>query len=119
MPKHSLFSYFERGIKHEMSAAFKFISDKSVTVSVSDGSSATLAIDCIAARRMDHKHALTGHDNQGEIADSIIVAIGANEHLADQTSFYVGISRARDHATLVTADAKLLAKKLRSKLAKR
>ena len=85
--KTSLFCYFASCIKHEMSTTITVIRDKSVTVSVSDSSSATLAADSIAASGVDHTHALTGHDNQRAIVDNIIVTIDANEHLADQTFF--------------------------------
>ena len=68
----------ESGIKNGITGTITNISDKSVTVKISDGSTATLAAESIPARGMDHTHALTGHDYQGATVDKIIIAISAN-----------------------------------------
>ena len=42
----------------------------------------------------------------------MVVAIGANEYLANQKSFYVGISRAVESATLITDNPERLAERI-------
>ena len=49
---------------------------------------------------------------QGATVDRVIVAMGSRERLANQKSFYVGISRAREDAILVTDDTARLAERL-------
>lgn len=88
------------------------IGPSELTVELVDGQKRQLDPRQLAAQGMDHAYALTGHDMQGATVDRIIVAMGAREYLADQKSFYVGISRARDEATLVTDDPAKLAERL-------
>ena len=61
---------------------------------------------------MDYAYALTGHDYQGATVDKIIVAMSSTEQLADQKSFYVAVSRARDQVDLMTDNVERLAERL-------
>ena len=61
-------------------------------------------------RHLDRAWAATIHSCQGRTVDQIIAAMPAgNRELVNQKSFYVAVSRARDHAELVTDDPKRLA----------
>jgi len=88
------------------------IDETSIRVALTSGKEVSLPHDALAAKGMDHAFALTGHDMQGATVDRVIVAMGSCERLANQKSFYVGISRARDEAILVTDDAASLAERL-------
>ena len=64
-------------------------------------------------RHLDRAWAATIHSYQGRTVDRIIAAMPAgNRELLNQKSFYVAVSRARDHAELVTDDPKRLADQL-------
>ena len=83
-----------------------------VRIRLDDGRQHTIARDSLAAKGIDHAYALTTHGYQGSTVDRIIVAMSSQEQLANQKSFYVAISRARDEARLVTDDAEALLKRL-------
>ena len=62
---------------------------------------------------MDRAWAATVHSFQGRTVDHIVAAMPAgNPNLTNQRAFYVAISRARDHAELVTDDARKLSEQL-------
>ncbi len=64
-------------------------------------------------RHMDRAWASTVHSFQGRTVDHIVAAMPAgNPNLTNQRAFYVAISRARDHAELVTDDARKLSEQL-------
>jgi len=88
------------------------ISDTEINVELKDGRAETIAKNSLAAAGLDHAYALTGHDFQGATVDRIIVAMTANEKLADQKGFYVAVSRARDEISLVTDNPAELAERL-------
>ena len=84
--------------------------DKLITVEKTTGETVILDSDNLGTKRMDHAYASTVHGYQGETVNNIIVAMGSNEILSNQQSFYVSISRARDGVTLYTDSATDLAK---------
>lgn len=88
------------------------IGESKIKIELKDGAVTTLPKESLAAAGIDHAYALTGHDYQGVTVDRIIVAMTANEKMADQKSFYVGVSRARDQIELVTDKPEELAEKL-------
>lgn len=83
-----------------------------LNLTLTDGTETRIKQDSRAAEGIDHAHALTGHDYQGATVDRIIIAMNANENLADQKSFYVAASRARDEVILKTDDVTQLATRL-------
>ncbi|RWR26384.1 conjugative relaxase [Sinirhodobacter populi] len=90
-----------------------------VEVRLEDGKRALLPLDSIAARGLDHAYAATAHDFQGATVDRIIVAMMARERLSTQKSFYVGLSRARDLAMLITTNAGELADRIEKQTGER
>lgn len=88
------------------------INDKTIEFQKSDDSHIEIQRGSLAAAGLDHAYALTTHDFQGATVDKIIIAMTANEQLANQKSFYVAASRARDEITLITDDPEKLANRL-------
>lgn len=105
----------EVGITNGDKGTISRIDQNVVRVDLPDGTSRELPTNQLAALGMDHGHSATGHDMQGATVDHVIVAMGANEYLADQKSFYVAISRARDDAHLITDNPERLAERLQEK----
>lgn len=83
---------------------------RSVTVRARDGKTATLHLDAARDRHIAHAYVDTAFAVQGRTADHVIVhADSRATNLVDQKSFYVGISRAKQTATIFTNDrAKLV-----------
>lgn len=84
--------------------------DRTVTVRDSRGQVQTLRLDATRDRHIAHGYVDTAFAAQGRTADHVIVhADSRATNLVDQKSFYVGISRAKQSATIFTNDrAKLV-----------
>ncbi|WP_236858309.1 hypothetical protein [Cereibacter sphaeroides] len=80
------------------------VTEAQIDVTLHGGRKLSVPTDSLAARGLDHAYAATAHDFQGATVDRIIVGMTPDEQLTSQKSFYVNISRARDHVTLVTTD---------------
>jgi conjugative relaxase-like TrwC/TraI family protein len=100
------------GIENGTLATISSIDQNRTELVLEDGTKHKFENDALAARGMDHAYAMTAYSMQGATVDKIIVAMGANEYLADQKNFYVGISRAKDQATLFTDNYEKLAERL-------
>jgi conjugative relaxase-like TrwC/TraI family protein len=83
---------------------------KTATVRGSRGQVQTLRLDAARDRHIAHGYVDTAFAAQGRTANHVIVhADSRATNLVDQKSFYVGISRAKQSATIVTNDrAKLV-----------
>jgi conjugative relaxase-like TrwC/TraI family protein len=78
---------------------------KTATVRGSRGQVQTLHIDATRDRHIAHGYVDTAFAAQGRTADHVIIhADSRAANLVDQKSFYVGISRAKESATIVTDD---------------
>jgi len=97
----------------------KTIGDSNIIVEMKDGRTVELQNETLALKGMDYAYSLTAHGVQGASVKNIIVAMGANEYLADQKGFYVGISRGVESATLVTDDPERLAQRLEKQTGER
>lgn len=65
----------------------------------------TLDLDAARDRHIAHAYVDTAFAAQGRTADHVIIhADSKATNLVDQKSFYVGISRAKESATIVTDD---------------
>ena len=100
------------GIENGETGKIRAITEDRITIKTRDGDIKELDRGTLAAAGMDHAYALTAHDFQGATVDKIIVAMSANERLADQKNFYVSVSRARDDVTLITDRPDDLARRL-------
>ena len=94
-------------------AVVESIEKKGVRFRLENGKTAGLDEDDPQLRHMDRAWAATVHSFQGRTVDRIVAAMPAgNPNLTNQKAFYVAISRARDHAELVTDDARKLSEQL-------
>ena len=83
---------------------------RTATVRGSRGQVQTLRLDSVRDRHIAHGYVDTAFAAQGRTADHVIIhADSRATNLVDQKSFYVGISRAKQSATIFTSDrAKLV-----------
>ncbi len=94
-------------------AEVESIEKEGVRFRLENGKEAGLDEDDPQLRHMDRAWANTVHAFQGRTVDHIVAAMPAgNPNLTNQKAFYVAISRARDHAELVTDDARKLSEQL-------
>ena len=94
-------------------AEVESIEKEGVRFRLENGKEAGLDEDDPQLRHMDRAWAATVHSFQGRTVDHIVAAMPAgNPNLTNQRAFYVAISRARDHAELVTDDARKLSEQL-------
>jgi len=84
---------------------------RTATIQTGRGTTETLHLDSARDRHIAHAYVDTAFAAQGRTADHVIIhADSKAANLVDQKSFYVGISRAKESATIVTNDrSKLLA----------
>lgn len=95
------------------------VTEAGIDVTLHGGRKLSVPTDSLAARGLDHAYAATAHDFQGATVDRIIVGMTPDEQLTSQKSFYVNISRARDHVTLVTTDPGKLADRIQRETGER
>ncbi len=101
------------GLVNGEAALVESIGKEGVRFRLENGKEAGLDEDDPQLRHMDRGWASTVHSFQGRTVDHIVAAMPAgNPNLTNQKAFYVAISRARDHAELVTDDARKLSKQL-------
>nr|WP_246100809.1 AAA family ATPase [Palleronia caenipelagi] len=102
----------EAGIMNGQTGRISGITPNSVTVQRDAGNSVELELHTLVARGIQHNYAATTHADQGATVDRVIAAMGPDEALTSQKSFYVQISRARDEALLFTSDSDKLAARI-------
>ena len=101
------------GLTNGQVAAVESVGKEGFGFRLEDGSPMKLGEGDPQLRHLDRAWAATIHSYQGRTVDRIIAAMPAgNRELVNQKSFYVAVSRARDHAELVTDDPKRLADQL-------
>lgn len=79
---------------------------QTVTLTKADGGQ--LALDASAPLHLDHGYASTVHSAQGQTADRVLIEADTRSATANESSFYVAISRARDEVTVYTDDKAML-----------
>lgn len=78
---------------------------RTATIQTPDGRSETLNLYAARDRHIAHAYVDTAFAAQGRTADNVIIhADSKATNLVDQKSFYVGISRAKESATIFTND---------------
>ncbi|MCC6477832.1 MAG: relaxase domain-containing protein [Sphingomonadaceae bacterium] len=78
---------------------------RTATIQTPDGRTETLNLDAARDRHIAHAYVDTAFAAQGRTADHVIIhADSGATNLVDQKSFYVGISRAKESATIFTND---------------
>lgn len=78
---------------------------RTATIQTQSGKTETLSLDSARDRHIAHAYVDTAFAAQGRTADHVMIhADSAATNLVDQKSFYVGISRAKESATIFTND---------------
>lgn len=78
---------------------------RTATIQTQDGRTETLNLDSARDRHIAHAYVDTAFAAQGRTADHVMIhADSKATNLVDQKSFYVGISRAKESATIFTND---------------
>ncbi|MGQ2921257.1 MAG: MobF family relaxase [Hydrogenophaga sp.] len=75
---------------------------------VNVGPERTLTLDMNRPLRVDHAYCTTVHAAQGQTCDRVLVDADVSGAMANQSLYYVAISRARHGVTLYTDDKELL-----------
>lgn len=89
---------------------------RTATIHTPDGRTETLKLDAARDRHIAHAYVETAFAAQGSTADHVIIhADSKATNLVDQKSFYVGISRAKASATIVTDDRNNLMSAIRER----
>jgi len=89
---------------------------RTATIQTPDGRTETLKLDAARDRHIAHAYVETAFAAQGRTADHVIIhAESKATNLVDQKSFYVGISRAKASATIVTDDRNNLMSAIRER----
>ena len=93
------------GLINSATAEVAAVAGAKVTFRLGDGRMLDLAPGDSQLRHIDRAWASTVHAFQGRTVDTVIAAMEANHpNLTTHKTLYVGISRARDRAELVTDD---------------
>ena len=89
------------------------VGPKAVRFRAADGRGLRLSRDDPQLRHLDHAYSATVHGAQGTAADRVIAVLDSGHGaLADQATFYVEVSRARDEAVILTDNREQLAETL-------
>ncbi len=89
------------------------VGPKAVRFRAADGRGLMLSRDDPQLRHLDHAYSATVHGAQGTTADRVIAVLDSGlGALADQATFYVEVSRARDETVILTDNRERLAETL-------
>ncbi len=89
------------------------VGPKAVRFRTSDGRGLRLSRSDPQLRHLDHAYSSTVHGAQGTTADRVIAVLDSGHGaLADQATFYVEVTRARDEAVILTDSREQLAETL-------
>ena len=103
----------ESGLVNGATATIERIGKKSLVLVTDDGRRLTFRLDDPRLRHIAHAYATTVHAAQGLTRDKVIAVLDSGHgSLANQQTFYVEISRARDEAIILTDNREQLAETL-------
>ncbi|MDE0419151.1 MAG: relaxase domain-containing protein, partial [bacterium] len=95
----------ERSLLNGEEARVLSIGHKNVKIATADGRELLLAHDDPQLHFIDHAYSSTVHAAQGITCDAVIAVLDADHgSIGGQAAFYVELTRARDHAVLLTDD---------------
>ena len=93
----------KRGLVNGDEAEVLAVGSRLVKIGMEDGRSLSLRREDPQLRHIDHAWSATLHAAQGTTRDNAIVVLDSGHGLpVDRAAFYVGISRARDNAVVLT-----------------
>ena len=97
----------EQGIINGQRAIIVNVAGDAVTMKMQDGEEQSFDRDDPILKHLDHGYALTAYAAQGTTFDRVIAALDSSEKmLTNRQTFYVEISRAREHVDLVVDSKK-------------
>ncbi|HJV60470.1 MAG TPA: MobF family relaxase [Albitalea sp.] len=96
------------GVVNGQTATVESIDLAASELKVNLGPERTLTLDMNRPLRVDHAYCTTVHAAQGQTCDRVLVDADVSGAMANQSLYYVAISRARHGVTLYTDDKELL-----------
>lgn len=99
---------YRLGVVNGQAGTVEFIDLAARELRVSVGSERTITLDMNQPLRVDHAYCTTVHAAQGQTCDRVLVDADVSGAMANQSLYYVAISRARHGVTLYTDDRELL-----------
>lgn len=96
------------GVVNGQTGTVKFIDLTARELKVDVGSERMLTLDMNQLLRVDHAYCTTVHAAQGQTCDRVLVDADVSGAMANQSLYYVAISRARQGVTLYTDDKEFL-----------
>ena len=96
------------GVVNGQGATIEAINHAACELTVRVDSARTLTLDLNQPLRVDHAYCTTVHAAQGQTCDRVLVDADVSGAMANQSLYYVAISRARHGVTLYTDDKELL-----------
>ena len=99
---------YRLGVVNGQTGTVESIDHAARTLTVKMDSERTLTLDLNRPLRVDHAYCTTVHAAQGQTCDRVLVDADVSGAVANQSLYYVAISRARHGVTLYTDDRELL-----------
>ncbi len=110
----------ERALVNGEQAEIVAITGRRVRLRTADGGMLSLKHEDPQLRHIDHAWSSTVHGAQGSTADGVIAVLDSGHGLlTDQATFYVEISRARDHVMVLTDNGEQLIETLEANTGER
>ncbi|MFA7270368.1 MAG: MobF family relaxase [Sterolibacterium sp.] len=97
-----------RGIVNGERAMVTGIDAERQTVTLAKGDGWQFTLDAAKPLHLDHGYASTVHAAQGQTADRVLIEADTLSATANESSYYVAISRAKDSVTIYTDDKTML-----------
>jgi len=99
---------YSRGIVNGERATVTGIDPERQTVTLSKADGGQLTLDASKPLHLDHGYCSTVHAAQGQTADRVMIEADTHSATANESAYYVAISRARESATIYTDDKAML-----------
>ena len=99
---------YQLGVVNGQTGTIESIDLAACELKVNVGSECTLTLDIDRPLRVDHAYCTTVHAAQGQTCDRVLMDADVSGAMANQSLYYVAISRARHSVTLYTDDRELL-----------
>lgn len=99
---------YRLGVVNGQTGTIESIDLAAHVLTVNVGAGRTLTLNMSRALRLDHGYCVTVHAAQGQTCDRVLVDADVSGVMANQSLYYVAISRARQSVALYTDDRALL-----------
>ena len=99
---------YRRGVVNGQAVIVEAIDESARELTVRVDAECTLKLGLDQPLRLDHAYCTTVHAAQGQTCDRVLVEADVSSAMANQSLYYVAISRARHGVTIYTDDRELL-----------